>query len=85
MKITVKLKKTPLPIQTPYIKLQDAMKLAVCVLSGGEAKTAIQAGEVKVDGEVCTQRGKKLTVGSTFTYGGACYEVTNEGSQSQNG
>ena len=85
MKMKVTLKKIPLPIHTPYITLQDAMKLAACVLSGGEAKTAIQAGEVKVDGEVCTKRGKKLTVGSTFLFGGACYEVTHESFEPQNG
>lgn len=50
-------------ITTEYIKLQDLLKLANLVSSGGEAKERIQAGEVSVNGEICTQRGKKLRPG----------------------
>ena len=48
-------------ITTEYIKLQDLLKLAA--VTGGEAKLLIQDGEVLVNGEVCTMRGKKLRPG----------------------
>ena len=48
------------PIQTPFIKLESLLKLAGAVGTGGEAKARIQDGEVMVNGQVCTQRGKKL-------------------------
>lgn len=47
-------------ITTEYIKLQDLLKLAAITATGGEAKLLIQDGEVLVNGEVCTMRGKKL-------------------------
>ena len=46
-------------ITTEYIKLQDLLKLAAVTATGGEAKLLIQEGQVLVNGEVCTQRGKK--------------------------
>ena len=50
-------------ITTEYIKLQDLLKLAAVTATGGEAKLMIQDGEVLVNGEVCTMRGKKLHPG----------------------
>ena len=50
-------------ITTEFIKLQDMMKFANLVSSGGEAKILIQAGEVSVNGAVCLQRGRKLRPG----------------------
>lgn len=50
-------------ITTEYIKLQDLLKLAAVTATGGEAKLLIQDGEVLVNGEVCTMRGKKLCPG----------------------
>lgn len=50
-------------IETPFIKLQDLLKFAGAVETGGEAKVLIQEGEVKVNGQVCTMRGKKLYPG----------------------
>ena len=47
-------------ITTEYIKLQDLLKLANAVETGGEAKECIQSGEVLVNGEVCTMRGKNI-------------------------
>ena len=41
-------------ITTEYIKLQDLLKLANVVETGGEAKECVQSGEVQVNGEVCT-------------------------------
>ena len=54
---------TVFPITTEYIKLQDLMKLADLVSTGGEAKLRILNEEVTVNGEVCTMRGKKLRPG----------------------
>ena len=53
-------------IDTEFIKLQDMMKLSGCVDTGGEAKVLIQGGEVKVNGEVCTMRGKKVYPGDVI-------------------
>lgn len=52
-------------IKTEFIKLDSALKFAGLVYTGGEAKTAVLNGEVKVNGEVCLQRGKKLRPGDT--------------------
>ena len=78
MKVVVKKKdkSTPLTITTEFIKLQDAMKYANIVYSGGEAKTLIQEGEVKVNGEVCTMRGKKLRSGDTFSFAGQTFKIS---------
>lgn len=78
MKVVVKKKEivTPLFITTEYIKLQDAMKYANVVFSGGEAKQIIQDGDVAVNGEICTMRGKKLRDGDTFTFSGQTFRIT---------
>lgn len=55
-------------IKEEYIKLDSAMKLADMVVSGGHAKMVIQDGEVKVNGEVCTLRGKKLRKGDRVEF-----------------
>ncbi len=77
MKVFVKKKDNsqPLVITTEYIKLQDAMKYANIVFSGGEAKQLIQDGEVLVNGEVCTMRGKKLREGDSFTFAGQTFKI----------
>ena len=77
MKVTVKKKDNSVlvSISTEYIKLQDAMKFANIVYSGGEAKAFIQEGEVEVNGEVCTMRGKKLRCGDKFTFNGQTYLI----------
>ena len=62
-------------ITTEYIKLQDLLKLAGVVYTGGEAKVLIQEGTVTVNGEVCTQRGKKLRPGDTVRLGDAALTV----------
>ena len=56
-------------ITTEYIRLQDLMKLADMVSSGGEAKVRIQDGQVSVNGEPCLQRGRKLRPGDVVAYG----------------
>lgn len=77
MKVVVKKKEAPLSvtIDTEYIKLQDAMKLANAVGSGGEAKVLIQDGQVSVNGEVCTMRGKKCVPGDVIELEGQSVEV----------
>ena len=62
-------------IRDEFIKLGQAMKLAGMVDAGVEAKFIIQDGEVSVNGEVCTQRGKKLYDGDTFAYQGQSVTV----------
>ena len=57
-------------ITTEYIKLQDLLKFANLVATGGEAKERIQAGEVTVNGEVCTMRGKKIRPGDVVAFDG---------------
>lgn len=59
---------TVLPITTEYIKLQDLMKLADLVSTGGEAKLRILNEEVTVNSEVCTMRGKKLRPGDVVSF-----------------
>ena len=80
MKVTVTKKnpanEVPVVIQTEFIKLQDAMKYANIVYSGGEAKAIIQEGNVLVNGEVCTMRGKKLYNGDKFTFDGQTYLIS---------
>ena len=79
MKVVVKKKPSvqELSITTEFIKLQDAMKFANIVYSGGEAKQLIQEEQVQVNGEVCTMRGKKLREGDTFTFEGLTYQIRN--------
>ena len=78
MKVVVKKKNTSIPvvISTEFIKLQDALKFANAVPTGGIAKTEIQEGNVFVNGEVCTMRGKKLYPGDHFSFNGDTYVIT---------
>ena len=55
-------------IKEDFIRLDAALKLASLVSTGGHAKIVIQNGEVKVNGEVCTMRGKKLRKGDTAEF-----------------
>ncbi len=57
-------------LRDEYIKLGQALKAAGLVSSGVEAKIVILNGEVKVNGEVQTQRGKKLISGDIVSYNG---------------
>ena len=65
-----------LPITTPFIKLDSAMKLADAAGSGGTAKLLIEDGQVRVNGEICTQRGKKLYPGDRFRFDNTDYIIT---------
>lgn len=50
-------------IESDFIRLQDLLKLGGAVETGGQAKLVIQNGEVRVNGEICTMRGKKMRSG----------------------
>ena len=78
MKVVVKKKDTAerISIQTEFIKLESAMKLANIVPTGGSAKAEIQEGYVSVNGETCTMRGKKLYPGDRFTFDGDTYLIS---------
>ena len=62
-------------ITTEFIKLQDLLKFANLVETGGEAKERIQGGEAQVNGEVCTMRGKKLRPGDVFAFQGHSFTI----------
>ena len=62
-------------IETEFIRLQDLLKFAGAVETGGEAKLLIREGGVRVNGEVCTQRGKKLRPGDRAELDGQIFVV----------
>ena len=62
-------------ITTEYIKLEALLKFEGLVETGGEAKERIQAGEVSVNGAVCTMRGKKIRPGDFVTLDGLRLDV----------
>lgn len=62
-------------ISTEFIKLDAFLKFAGACETGGDAKLAVEDGEVLVNGEVCTMRGKKLRPGDTVELDGVTYEV----------
>ena len=62
-------------IHTEFIKLDSLLKLAGLVETGGEAKLLIQNGQVEVNGEVCTMRGKKLRPGDSVTLDGRAVAI----------
>ncbi len=83
MKVTVKKKDAPkeLAIETEFIKLEAALKYAALTATGGEAKALILDGQVTVNGEECTMRGKKLRNGDTFSFGGESYVIASHVSE----
>lgn len=79
MKVVVKRRDNAakeVPITTEFIRLEALLKLADAVPSGGMAKNLIQDGEVMVNDEVCTMRGKKLRPDDRVLFMGATYVVT---------
>ena len=65
-------------IHTEYIKLDDLLKFSGLVVTGGQAKAVILEGMVKVDGEVCLMRGKKLRGGEIVEFEGNQVKVVTE-------
>ncbi len=68
-------KRVPVKITTENIRLDAALKLSNAVSTGGQAKWIIQDSLVKVNGEICISRGKKLFPGDTFEYERVIYEI----------
>ena len=64
-------------IRTEFIKLDSLLKYAGLTDTGGFAKELIQGGQVKVNGEICTMRGKKLYEGDRVGFDGVTYLVKN--------
>ncbi len=78
MRIKVKVaqkKEVSKSIDTDFIRLDAFLKMNDAVQSGGHAKIVIQEGKVKVNGEVCTMRGKKLRKGDTAEFERVIYKV----------
>lgn len=65
-------------INEEFIRLQDLIKFAGVVPTGGQAKYLIQNGEIKVNGEVCTMRGKKMRDGDIAQFEEKIIEVKTE-------
>lgn len=65
-------------IVTDDIRLDAALKLASAVSTGGQAKMVIQDNMVKVNGDVCTLRGKKLFDGDEFSFENKFYKIVKE-------
>ncbi len=62
-------------IDTDFIRLDSFLKMCDAVQTGGHAKIVIQEGEVRVNGEICTQRGKKLRKGDNAEFERVIYIV----------
>ena len=78
MKIKVTLRDEPpeaVEISTPFIKLDAFLKFSGACETGGAAKTAVLEELVKVNGEICTQRGKKLRDGDRVDIFGRAYTL----------
>ena len=65
-------------ITTEFIRLDALLKLCGALDTGGQAKFVIQNGEVEVNGEVCTMRGKKMRDSDYAEYNGGRYTVKVE-------
>ena len=62
-------------LRDEYIKLGQALKAAGLVESGVDAKYAVEDGQVSVNGQTATQRGKKLVDGDIVTYNGQTIKI----------
>lgn len=76
-KIAVR-QKEKIQISTPFIKLDSLLKFAGAAETGAAAKQIVQEGCVKVNGEVCTARGKKIKNGDIVSFLKTDYEIINE-------
>lgn len=62
-------------IKDEFIKLDNFIKFGGIASTGGHAKVLVQGGFIKVNGEICTQRGKKMRIGDQAEYEGKIIEV----------
>ena len=74
----LEIKETALPIRTEFIKLDQALKFSGIAETGGHAKELVEKGAVRVNGENCLSRGKKLFPGDTFEYRDIRFKITKE-------
>ncbi len=70
------MKMLTIKLKDDYIKLGQALKATGLVDTGAEAKTVIQDGQVKVNGDTEYQRGKKLHAGDRIFYNNETIEIT---------
>ena len=79
MKLKVRQVKGPkiqtVSIREEFIKLDSLLKFAMVAETGGEAKLMIQNGDISVNGEVCTMRGKKIRSGDIVRFPGGAVTV----------
>lgn len=69
------MKQQSVPIRTEFIRLDALLKFAGLVETGGQAKELIQSGGVRVNGESCGMRGKKLRPGDTVELEGTVLSI----------
>lgn len=69
------MEKQSITIRTEFIKLDSLLKFAGLTETGGQAKEVIQNGEVSVNGEPCTMRGKKIRPGDTVELEGTVLTI----------
>lgn len=72
------IKEKKITIQTDFIRLDALLKMAGTFETGGQAKYAIQNGQVKVNGAVCLMRGKKMRPGDRAQVDGSVYRVCSK-------
>ncbi len=83
MKIRVKIKPKELkeeivPIRGEFIKLDSLLKFSMLAESGGDAKQMILDGEIKINGQICTQRGKKVRPGDVICRDNIVLKIVSE-------
>lgn len=71
------MKREKVNISTPFIKLDSFLKFCGAAETGGQAKELVKSGQVKVNGEICEMRGKKLVTGDIVIFDGVSYEVAS--------
>lgn len=69
------MKLNEIKINTEFIKLDSFLKWCGAVSSGSDAKMYIQDNMVKVNNEICNQRGKKLKIGDLIEFNGEKYKI----------
>ncbi len=74
----LEIKEEPLAIRTEFIKLDQALKFSGVAETGGHAKELIEKGAIRVNGEVCVSRGKKLYPGDSFEYKDVRFVVASD-------
>lgn len=69
------MKETEVAIRTDYIKADAFLKFVGVCATGGQAKYMMEEGQLTVNGQVCTMRGKKLRAGDTVGIGGQLFRI----------